>query len=303
MRARPVRRLPPRGAPLVTVLLALLAGLAVGPAAADGLARAGRAADRSLGALVGAGTVTVAPASAPVTPPTSRFQPVPPPPPPPPLSPEPAEPAEPGPRGHPLPRDQALQSPPAAEPCDVGAAAGATHVVVVRSSGSRATVRACSQASGGGYVTDLGPFDGYVGRSGVTSAGSKREGDGATPAGVYPLRSGFGVRDDPGLAQGWSVVDDADVLYIDDPASSMYNTRQRKPSDGRWSSAEDLRNSPAYDYAQVIGYNEGATPGAGSAIFLHVATGGPTAGCVSLPQGALLEVLRWQGPGARIVIS
>ena len=181
----------------------------------------------------------------------------------------------------------------------MGAAAGADQVVVVRSSGSRATVRACSR-TGDGYVTELGPFDGYVGRSGVS--GNKSEGDGATPAGVFGLRSGFGVRSNPGLAQGWMVVDDADV-WVDDPASGLYNTHQRKPADGRWASAEDLRNSPAYDYAQVIGYNEGATPGAGSAIFLHVATGGPTAGCVSLRQGALLDVLRWQDPGALIVIS
>ena len=191
---------------------------------------------------------------------------------------------------------------PGAKACDVGPAAGHAQVLVFRSSGTRASVRACSATAAGGYVTDLGPFSGYVGRSGVTSAAAKREGDGATPAGVYALRGGFGLRANPGLPQGWFVVDDADV-WVDDPASPLYNTAQREPADGRWSSAEPLANAPAYNYAQVIGYNEAARPGAGSAIFLHVSTGGPTAGCVSLPTSALLDVMRWERPGAVIMIS
>jgi L,D-peptidoglycan transpeptidase YkuD (ErfK/YbiS/YcfS/YnhG family) len=149
---------------------------------------------------------------------------------------------------------------------------------------------------------DLGPYTGWVGRGGVAAPGAKREGDGRTPSGVFALRGGFGVRADPGLPQGWFVVDDADV-WVDDPGSALYNTHQREPADGRWASAEKLANPPAYDYAQVIGYNEDASPGAGSAIFLHVSTGGPTAGCVSLPSPALLEVLRWQRSGAVMVIS
>ena len=44
-------------------------------------------------------------------------------------------------------------------------------------------------------------------------------------------------------------------------------------------------------------------PGAGSAIFLHVGTGGPTAGCVSVPAAALVALLRWQGSYAQIEIS
>jgi L,D-peptidoglycan transpeptidase YkuD (ErfK/YbiS/YcfS/YnhG family) len=184
--------------------------------------------------------------------------------------------------------------------CDVGSA-DAQQVVVVDSSGTRASVEACSRTREGTYVRDLGPYSGYVGRSGVSSAASKREGDGATPAGVYPLRSGFGIKADPGLAQGWDRVDSSDV-WVDDPDSSLYNTQQRLPADGRWSSAETLANAPAYNYAQVIGYNESATPGRGSAIFLHVSTGGPTAGCVSVSTSALLGLMRWQESGALIAI-
>ena len=91
-------------------------------------------------------------------------------------------------------------------------------------------------------------------------------------------------------------------VWVDDSASSLYNTHQRTPVNGRWASAEKLLNQPAYNYAQVIGYNEARTPGRGSAIFLHVDKGAGTAGCVSLPTGPLLAVLRWERAGAVIAI-
>ena len=118
---------------------------------------------------------------------------------------------------------------------------------------------------------------------------SKREGDLRTPAGVFPLRGGFGANGNPGLATGsWLRVDSNDV-WVDDSSSSLYNTHQRLPADGRWDSAEKLLNTPAYNYAQVIGYNESRTPGRGSAIFFHVDLGHGTAGCVSLPTSSLLR--------------
>jgi L,D-peptidoglycan transpeptidase YkuD (ErfK/YbiS/YcfS/YnhG family) len=91
-------------------------------------------------------------------------------------------------------------------------------------------------------------------------------------------------------------------VWVDDPRSRHYNTHQVLPARGRWRSAERLR-IPAYAYAQVIGFNEAGRPGLGSAIFLHVDTGRPTAGCVALPRSALLRVLRWQRPGGMVVVS
>ena len=175
----------------------------------------------------------------------------------------------------------------------------AAQVVLVDSSGASATVRACRRTDSG-YTTELGPYYGHVGRNGVSA--NKREGDLRTPAGVFPLRGGFGAHANPGLRIGsWLRVDARDV-WVDDPGSALYNTHQRTPANGRWDSAEKLLNQPAYNYAQVIGYNEGRTPGRGSAIFLHVDQGGGTAGCVSLPTQPLLAVLRWERAGAVIAI-
>ena len=36
--------------------------------------------------------------------------------------------------------------------------------------------------------------------------------------------------------------------------------------------------------------------GAGSAFFLHVAVGAPTAGCVSIPADQLVRILHWLAP-------
>ncbi len=188
---------------------------------------------------------------------------------------------------------------PTAKTCSVPGGVRASQVVLVRSSGSSATVRACRR-SGSHYLLTLGPYAGHVGLHGVSSA--KREGDLRTPAGVFSLLGGFGVRGNPGLDRSWFRVDSRDV-WVDDPASSLYNTHQRSPAGGRWTSAEPLDVSPAYDYAQVIGYNDARTPGRGSAIFLHVDHGGGTAGCVSVPVSGLLSILRWERSGTVIAIS
>jgi L,D-peptidoglycan transpeptidase YkuD (ErfK/YbiS/YcfS/YnhG family) len=188
---------------------------------------------------------------------------------------------------------------PAAATCSVPSSVTAKQVVLVSSSGSSASVRACRR-SGSQYVVDLGPYSGHVGKNGVSS--SKREGDLKTPAGVFALRGGFGANANPGLATGsWLRVDSNDV-WVDDPSSALYNTHQRLPAAGRWDSAEQLLNTPAYNYAQVIGYNESRTPGRGSAIFFHVDLGHGTAGCVSLPTSSLLSVMRWERSGAVMVI-
>ena len=60
-----------------------------------------------------------------------------------------------------------------------------------------------------------------------------------------------------------------------------------------------------YRYAAQIGWNLVRTPGAGSAIFLHVTTGGPTAGCVAVGKRQVVDLLRWLAPtlGPRIVMG
>jgi L,D-peptidoglycan transpeptidase YkuD (ErfK/YbiS/YcfS/YnhG family) len=46
----------------------------------------------------------------------------------------------------------------------------------------------------------------------------------------------------------------------------------------------------------MIGYNSAPTPGLGSTIFAHLNIGIATSGCVTLPRGELLPLLRWLNP-------
>ncbi|MDR1134264.1 MAG: L,D-transpeptidase family protein, partial [Synergistaceae bacterium] len=144
---------------------------------------------------------------------------------------------------------------------------------------------------------------GYFGKNGV-SAG-KREGDGKTPSGVYTFGRAFGVSDDPGSITPYTKVNENDV-WVDDPKSARYNQWAGKNDpDADWKSAEHLIKFPkAYKYAIAINYNTNpVVPGLGSAIFLHCSAGGPTAGCVSVSEAAMIFFLSFIDGETRIKIQ
>jgi L,D-peptidoglycan transpeptidase YkuD (ErfK/YbiS/YcfS/YnhG family) len=187
----------------------------------------------------------------------------------------------------------------------VGAAGQALVVTAERYGATTATFTAYERAGAGGWRRAFGPWPARVGTTGLAPPGEKREGDGRTPSGVYGFDFFFGVAPDPGVRFPYRRVTSKSIVWDDDPASPLYNTwvdldRQRAGNE-----PEPMHVSPAYDHGAVIAYNTDRTPGLGSAIFLHVSTGGPTAGCVSLPVGQLVEVLRWLDParGPRIVLG
>ena len=153
------------------------------------------------------------------------------------------------------------------------------------------------QMSGGHWVQVAGPWTARVGYNGVAKPGAKREGDGKTPSGTYGLSFFFGVQPLTGVYFPYRIASKYDY-WDDDPASPRYNlwVDARTANPGR--NPEPMHQVPAYNYAAVIAYNTARVPGLGSAIFLHVGTGGATAGCVSLPASQLVKVLRWLRPAA-----
>ena len=177
----------------------------------------------------------------------------------------------------------------------------AAQVLVVRATGTRATVTACTRVAAHRYVVSLGPFAARVGRNGVAPAGAKREGDGRTPSGVFPLQSGFGVYGDPGGAL-------------------LLGPRRQPRRLGRRPALALLQRAGAHAGPRALAQrgaarrlaglrrragdrlNRARVPGLGSAIFLHVDDGSATSGCVSVPRASLLRLLRWE-KGAAAVIS
>jgi len=181
-----------------------------------------------------------------------------------------------------------------------GAAAPAVQQLITVTAASYgkpyATLRVY-QVSGTQQTLVFGPWTAWVGYNGVARPGAKREGDGKTPSGTYGLSFFFGVQPNPGVSFPYLHAFSYDY-WDDDPASPLYNEWvSGKANAGR--NPEPMHQVPAYNYAAVIAYNTARTPGLGSAIFLHVGTGGPTAGCVSLPASQLLAVLRWLKPSAK----
>jgi L,D-peptidoglycan transpeptidase YkuD (ErfK/YbiS/YcfS/YnhG family) len=143
-----------------------------------------------------------------------------------------------------------------------------------------------------------------LGRSGLSAR--KREGDGATPSGTWrPLlvlyRADRVQRPRTGLPVRPLKVDDG---WCDAVGDRNYNRYVRHPYPA---SAERLwRDDPLYDVIVVLDHNQRPRiQGAGSAIFMHLASPGfrPTEGCIALTRHHLLLVLGSAGPGTRVVIS
>ena len=142
-----------------------------------------------------------------------------------------------------------------------------------------------------------------VGKSGIVR--DKREGDGATPAGKFPVRSVFYRADrldkPETMLPCWPIHHDDG--WCDDPGHADYNRPVRLPHPGRH---ERLwREDGLYDVLAVIGYNDDpVVPGAGSCIFMHIARPAwtPTEGCVALTLDDLRSVLRACGPQPTLTV-
>jgi L,D-peptidoglycan transpeptidase YkuD (ErfK/YbiS/YcfS/YnhG family) len=144
-----------------------------------------------------------------------------------------------------------------------------------------------------------------LGPAGVVPAAEKREGDGATPAGVWPMLRVL-YRPDrgeaPRTALPVSAIDPSDG-WCDDPGDPAYNRPVTLPYPG---SCEAMwREDELYDLVVILAHNDDPpVPGMGSAIFLHCAKPGypPTQGCVALEKSDLLELLSQAAPGDAIEV-
>ncbi|MFM8820636.1 MAG: L,D-transpeptidase [Phenylobacterium sp.] len=144
-----------------------------------------------------------------------------------------------------------------------------------------------------------------LGRSGVLPAADKREGDGASPLGVWPLRRVLYRPDrEPKPATGLPVAAlKPEDGWCDAPGDPAYNRPVRLPYPA---SAERMwREDRVYDLVVILGHNDDPPVSPmGSAIFLHLVQpdGSPTAGCVALRRTDMLELLAKARPGDALAI-
>jgi L,D-peptidoglycan transpeptidase YkuD (ErfK/YbiS/YcfS/YnhG family) len=143
-----------------------------------------------------------------------------------------------------------------------------------------------------------------LGRSGIKAL--KREGDGATPAGRFPVRQVLYRADRvtrPRTVFPLRAIR-ADDGWCEDPTDRSYNRLVKlSPRSG----ADRLtRDDNLYDLILVLGHNDRPrVKGRGSAIFVHLARPGyaPTAGCIALAKTDLLALLAELVGGAIIDVG
>lgn len=138
-----------------------------------------------------------------------------------------------------------------------------------------------------------------IGKGGACAAHAKREGDGCTPLGIWPIRGAL-LRPErvpleraPLIPWRWTRENDGWSDGSDDPA---YNRPVIIP---HLRSHERLqREDAAYDILIVLGHNDTPpVPGMGSAIFWHIwvpgENGAPkaTEGCVAIARAAMDNIL------------
>lgn len=150
-------------------------------------------------------------------------------------------------------------------------------------------------------------YPAVTGKSGLSF--TKKEGDGATPTGMYEIGRMFGYGKKPAGVRTSYTVTNQFHYWVDDPKSADYNKwiYYRGNPASRWKSFERL-NHELYKHAIVIRYNENPiVKNAGSAIFLHRwrTSTTPTAGCLALSESHLIALMKWLDPvqSPKIVIG
>jgi L,D-peptidoglycan transpeptidase YkuD (ErfK/YbiS/YcfS/YnhG family) len=185
---------------------------------------------------------------------------------------------------------------------DPGASSQVVTVVAASGRSTKAELTAW-ELGAAGWTSVIGPVTARVGSAGV---GRASESTTRTPAGTFSLTRAFGRAGDPGTALPYRAVDGNDwwVSDVNSPRYNQYAHCVPTTCDFDEGASENLLAAGAvYDHAVVIDYNRAGTPGAGSAYFLHVSNGAPTAGCVAVDAGSLVAVLRWLNPGAHPLIA
>lgn len=140
-----------------------------------------------------------------------------------------------------------------------------------------------------------------IGKGGLSAA--KREGDGATPTGTHRIEGLWYRPDRLARPADWARPIGPADLWCDDPGHPAYNHHARAPLAA---SHERLRRAdPLYDLILTTDWNwPDATPGRGSAIFLHQwrRPRFGTEGCIAFARAHLIWIAARAAPGTRLII-
>ncbi len=163
----------------------------------------------------------------------------------------------------------------------------------------------CMEKSNGVWQFAMPPMSASVGRNGIADIGEKREGDGMSPAGVFPIGLAFGYDEECATKMPYRQMF-ADDIWVDDPAAADYN-RLTKVADSMAKSYEFMRRrDELYRQGLVVEYNtKPVVAGHGSAIFIHFwgRAFNSTSGCLGLPKKHLQTLLGFLDPAKKPLIG
>lgn len=156
-----------------------------------------------------------------------------------------------------------------------------------------------NKSNNGTWQKSMAVYCGY-GRNGLKPWNVRKEGDGTTPIGSFPILHAFGFGDNPGTAMDWKTITEHSYWSGED---SSYNTwvESMTPISGE----HLIEYNICYKYAMAIGFNRNPIElGRGSAIFLHVKNPATWAssGCVSVEEPVMLQLLGACHNGCYIMI-
>lgn len=145
-----------------------------------------------------------------------------------------------------------------------------------------------------------------IGKSGVVA--NKREGDGGTPLGSFPIRKIYYRPDRVNPAELQTTIPVVPLTqrdaWCDDASSPFYNTLVQLPFKPRHETL--WRDDHVYDIIVVLGYNDHPrVANKGSAIFLHIARKDyqPTEGCIAMSRSDLLHLISQLSQGDEVQTS
>ena len=129
---------------------------------------------------------------------------------------------------------------------------------------------------------------------------NRHAGDRTTPIGSFPILYAFGLVDNPGTTMTYKKITPRSYLSGEKDTYNMWVESDRHMYD-----SEHLMDYYQYKYAMNIGFNINPTVyGKGAAIFLHCKSTDRwwTAGCVSVPENVMLELVQNSKDGEYIII-
>ena len=134
-----------------------------------------------------------------------------------------------------------------------------------------------------------------IGKNGFAAVDEKQEGDGKAPSGVYDLGKAFGYKKDIDTKLDFLELT-AQKYWITEPTSAAYNQILDYLPPDKPVHEIMRREDHLHKYGIIVRYNmDNPVPGDGSAITIHVerAKGKKTAGCVSLNEDQLKQLITW----------